>query len=181
VTQFEFVSAGLTIVLALGVARLLEGVSDSYDPARRYWLHFLWVITKLMQSAALFWSAWLTRDVPDRTFFQFLGLIATPSIFYLQVHALVTRTPEAVLDWREHFWKIRRWFFAANGLQVLVSASLNWANSESMDVRFLPLAVVLLFSIVGFFSSNERVHFAIGIVAFLNLMMGFGAFSYQNL
>ena len=180
-TQFEFVSAAVTIVLALGIARLLEGMSDSFDPKRRYGLHLLWVINKLIHSTVLLWVIWTAHGLPEQSFFQFLGMLATPSIFYLQVHALMTRTPENVLDWREHFWKIRRWFFAANGIQVLVSSCLILMSSSLLEPRYIPVAGVFLFSIVGYFSSNERVHYVIGILTLLNLVVGVGGFTYQGL
>jgi hypothetical protein len=56
----------------------------------------------------------------------------------LKRQALLPRTPEAVLDWHKHFWKIRRWFLAANGIQVLVSWSHIFVSSNRHGTAALP-------------------------------------------
>ena len=107
-TQFEFVGIGISLVIGLAIARLLEGVRDSFDPTRRYWLHSLWVVNKLLNAILIFWAGWIYRGVESWNFVDFLVLIAAPGIVFLQAHALVTARPDAVTDWRSHFWSIRR-------------------------------------------------------------------------
>ena len=64
-SEFEFISVGVSIVLALSVARLLEGLRDSFDPSRRYWIHSLWLVNKLVNTLLLYWGAWVYRDLGD--------------------------------------------------------------------------------------------------------------------
>ena len=175
-TQFEFVGIGVSLVLGLAVARLLEGARDSFDPTRRYWIHALWVLTKLMNAALVFWGGWVYRDVDSWNFAEFLVLIAVPGIIFLQAHALVTPHPHAVADWRAHFWSVRRFFFVANVIQIVINFVTVYSVSDVSfpSVEAVPLALILLLSVVGAASSNERVHAVVAVLAFLNLTLGFG-------
>ena len=180
-SQFEYIGVGISIVIALSVARLLEGLHDSFDPTRRYWIHSLWVVNKLMNSALLFWSGWVYRGVEVWTFIDFLLVVSGPGVLFLQVHTLLTAHPEKVSDWSSHFWEVRRWFFSANVLLVALSALNLYVVSETMfpSPEAIPLGIILLFSAAGIFSASERLHGVIAVVAFVNLGLGFGAIFLQ--
>lgn len=175
-TRFEFVGIGVSLVLGLAVARLLEGARDSFDPKRRYWIHALWVVTKLMNSALVFWGGWVYRDVESWNFVEFLILIAVPGIIFPQAHALVTTHPHAVTDWRAPFWSIRRFFFVANVIQIVVNFVTVYFISgvPFPSVEAAPLTMIFLLSVVGAASTSERVHAVVAVLAFLNLTLGFG-------
>jgi hypothetical protein len=175
-TQFEFIGIGISLVIGLCIARLLEGTRDSFDPTRRYWIHSLWVVNKLMNATLIFWAGWIYRDVESWNFIDFLVLISAPGLVFLQAHALVTARPDAVTDWRSHFWKIRRFFFTANVLQLLVNFCSVYVITgiEFPSPEAVPLTLILLLSMLGVASANERVHGFIAVVAFLNLTLGFG-------
>jgi hypothetical protein len=177
VTQFEYNSIGVSIVLALSVARLLEGLRDSFDPTRRYWIHALWVIGKLLNTAHYFWAGWIYRnDVEGWNFAAFLGLVVPPGIIFLQVHALLTAHPDGVTDWRTHFWQVRRWFFAANAALPVLNSLLVYVviGRKFPSAEAAPLAVTLVVSILGLASSNERLHVAIALLYLLSLGLGLG-------
>ncbi len=176
-SQFEFVLVGSSMVIALAVARLLEGTRDSFEPGRRYWLHASWVVIKLMNSVMIFWGAWAYGMGDDAySFVDFLIVVGAPGVLYLQAHALIGPRPDSVPDWRAHFWKIRRWFFAANvALIALVGATIYVVGDTPFpSIDAVPIAVILTFSALGVASSNERLHGAIAVVALLNLTLGFG-------
>jgi hypothetical protein len=180
-TQFEFVGIGVSLVVGLAVARLLEGTRDTFDPARRFWIHALWVVNKLMNATLIFWAGWVYRDVESWNFIDFLVLLAAPGIVFLQAHALVTAHPHSIPDWRTHFWSIRQFFFAANVVQILVTFATVYLISgvPFPSVETVPLTVVLLFSVIGTVSTSERTHAAIAVVSFLNLTLGFGVLFVQ--
>jgi hypothetical protein len=180
-TQFEFVGVGVSLIVGLCFARLLDGTRDSFDPNRRYWIHSIWVVNKLMNAALLFWAGWVYRDVDSWSFTDFIVLIAAPGILYLQAHALVTANPQTITDWRTHYWSIRPFFFTANVLMLVVNFVSVYIIS---DVPFpspetIPLTLILLLSILGVASSNERIHAVIATFAFLNLILGFGVLFAQ--
>ncbi len=62
---------------------------------------------------------------------------------------------------------------------ALFSFNLGYMDGVAFpNPQYAPVTIVLLFSIVGFASSNERVHGAIGIVAFVNMLGGFGTLMF---
>jgi len=180
-TQFEFIGVGVSLVVGLAIARLLEGVRDSFDPQRRFWIHSLWVVNKLMNATLLFWAGWIYREVESWNFIDFLALLVPPGIVFLQAHALVTANPHAITDWRAHYWSIRRFFFGANVVQILFNFVSVYLIS---DVSFpspeaVPLALILCLSVVGALTESERAHAVIAVVAFMNLTLGFGSLFLQ--
>ena len=51
-TQFEFISVAVSIVLALSMARLLTAVPHFLATGRRYWVHGLWAAVLLSMHLA---------------------------------------------------------------------------------------------------------------------------------
>jgi hypothetical protein len=177
VTHFEFLSIAVSIVLGLSIARLLEGLRDTFDSTRRYWIHAVWVVGKLINALIIFWGTWMIRDeVETWNFAQFVISLGPPGIIYLQAHTLVTAHPDQVTDWRRHFCQIRRWLFGANALLPLYNAFALYvlAGREFPSAELGPLIAVLLLSVLGFAYSNERLHGAIAILYFVSLSVGFG-------
>ena len=43
-TLFEYLTVAVSIVLALGVVRLIEGLGPASEATRRYWVHFVYVV-----------------------------------------------------------------------------------------------------------------------------------------
>ena len=175
-TQFEYITIGVSIVLALAVARILEGLRDSFDPSRRYPIHALWVVSKLLNTLIYFWAGWLYRGAIERwNFATFLVYVLPPALLFLQVHTLLTAHPDAVADWRSHFWRIRRWFFAVNAALALLTSLLVLVVVGSREVAVAALlALNLLVSIAGFASAGERLHRVLAIAYLLILSLGLG-------
>ena len=94
-TQFEFVAGGVAIVLALSVARLLDGLRPAFERERRYGLYAAWVVIKLMNVPMMYWGGWVNR-AGERDILEFVMLLVMPAILYLQASALVPSEPERV-------------------------------------------------------------------------------------
>ena len=166
-SEFEFLFTGISIVLALAVARLLEGLRDCFDRTRRFWIHYLWVVNRLMVALASFWSLFDDRGRTDMSFLLFQSLVTAPAILFLQASALITAHPEAVPDWNDHFWTVRRWFFGSNLLMSLGGPfALAYLGAAGVGY-FAPLAAAILLSIIGYSTSNERVHGVLVVVSIL--------------
>ena len=48
---FEHVAVAFSMVLSFGVVRLLDGLRPALVPGRRYWVHALWLVQKLLNHA----------------------------------------------------------------------------------------------------------------------------------
>src|SRR2546426_9937193 len=109
---FEYVAVGFSMVLSLGVVRLLDGLRPALVPGRRYWVHAPWLVQKLLNHAIYWWIFGSLREGVTWTLASFLWVLLVPGLLFLQATALVTTNPSAIASWRDHFFDIRRGFFS---------------------------------------------------------------------
>ena len=174
-SEFEVVLTSYSLVVALVIARLLEGLRDSFSRDRRYWIHCAWVINRLLLVVAGLLISFQARNRVDADAFLLLIIIASPSIVFLQANALVTSQPHQIEDWKKHYWSVKGWFFGANVLYVVtVFLQSTYGLAAELDGirRYLPPAIGLTLSIVGVRSSSERIHGALAVVGLLNALAG---------
>lgn len=182
-TLFEYISVAVSLVLSLCVVRLLDGLRFAATRKRRYWVHLLWVITKLLNCAIFWWLLWAARDSAPWNFATFMWVLLFPGTLYLQCTALVTTTPGEILVWRDHFYSIRRWFFTMNLVIVgyaLLSSEI-FLSAPLLDPSRAPMAALLLLNVLGVFSASPRLHGLIAVIAFLTNVLGFGAAFFEPL
>ena len=180
-TQFEYLTIGISILIGLSVARLLDGLRDALDPDRRYWIHIVWVMNKLLHVIGLFWYAWVSRDAGGaRSLGEYLVIVSPVALVYLQINALLTTRPDAIRDWRSHFFEIRRWFF---GIGLLFAPIGIYSVSVIEEFSLLSpgnaaLAVGFVYNLVGMLSASERVHGVIATLAAASLTLGLLGLSF---
>ena len=85
-TQFEFISVAVSIVLALSAARLLTAIPHVLAPGRRYWIHALWSVLLLLMHLSFWWAIWIYREIDPWTFRGFVAVMLTPAFLYLTVN-----------------------------------------------------------------------------------------------
>ena len=112
-TLFEYISVAFSIVLLLGAASLLGALRRIFAEGRRYWVHATWVVTVLFLHAVVWWSLWSFGAVESWTLPSFLLVLLQPVSLYLIASLLVGDEPATTESWRAHFFRIRRWLFAA--------------------------------------------------------------------
>ncbi len=76
-TFFEYITVAISLVLALAVARTVDGVRSSLTTDRRYWVHAVWVAIKLTNPMSFWWFIWRYRDVETWNFVAFALTLAT--------------------------------------------------------------------------------------------------------
>ncbi len=182
-TLFEYISVAISIVLALAIARTIDGLRSSLATDRRYWVHAAWVAVKLTNPITFWWAIWGYRDVATWNIVSFILVVAWPVVLYLQVTGLVTRQPELITDWRVHFYSQRRWFFGTNICLVLLAMGLAQLLSESAFAYPFGIArlVILGYSIVGIATDNAKAHGIIVVGAAINLVLGYWAPAFTPL
>ena len=65
-SDFEYASVVVSIVLALGIADILRFLGDTVrEPGacRVYWVHFLWILVLLSLHIEFWWRMWNFRHV----------------------------------------------------------------------------------------------------------------------
>jgi len=161
-TLFEYMSVAVSLIAALAFAEGLRGLHSALMPDRRYIIHALWLIQKLLAPATFWWAMWGFRNANDYwNFGTYFMTLSIPALLYLQIASLVGDTPYQVKNWRIHFYDQRKWFFGINIL-LCILAVIAWSGIFSaFAIRILPTAVYLaliLLSIIGYFTDNPKVH-----------------------
>lgn len=118
-TQFEYLSVAVSIVLSLSVAHILVNIRAVFSPERRYWVHAVWVVIALFTHLLIWWGFWSYREVESWNLATFTMLLVNPGILFVGSAALVLENPDS--DWDSHFFRVRRSFFTAFGCIPAVS------------------------------------------------------------
>jgi cell division protein FtsW (lipid II flippase) len=118
---FSYLVVLTSIVLGLGVTRLVGGFGNLMQTRRRkqmYWVHTLWMLNLLLTMTIVWWVAYRWRAQQHWTFFLFLWLILSPTILYLISALLFPDSDEArtVTDWQSYYYENHRDIFVLYAL-----------------------------------------------------------------
>jgi hypothetical protein len=117
-TIFEFLTVAVSIVLALGLSKLISSIPFVFDGRKRDWLHILIFVLAVLAHIVVWWRIWLLNDVTDWNILQFTLLMGSPLSLYLAATALVSSTPEQVSDWKTYLADQSRWVFSASAAVI---------------------------------------------------------------
>ncbi len=167
-TQFEFISVAVSIVLALSAARLLAALPHVLAPGRRYWIHALWSLALLFAHMDFWWSIWIYREIDPWTFTGFAVVMLTPALLFLTVSSLVSDSPTTIASWRTHFYARHRVFFSlyfATVSTIPLRQLIVLGDASAPHVEGLPALLVaalmlvgLAIPVLGIITTNERAH-----------------------
>jgi hypothetical protein len=121
-TIFEFLSVAVSIVLALTLGKLIAATPHVFAAGARDAIHAGFFLVTGFVVLAIWWFVWTLNDKATWNFLEFLLMMGSPIGLYLAAHLLVSDVPREVSNWKDHFAKIYRWFFAA----VLATVVLPW-------------------------------------------------------
>jgi hypothetical protein len=182
-TQFEFISVAVSIVLAISAARLLSALPHAMAQGKRYWIHALWCVILLAPHLGFWWAIWTYRSVDTWTFRGFASLMLTPAFLFLSVSALVSDSPATIGCWREHFYRQHRIFFS---LFLAALVSIPFRQFVVLGDAFAPISegapestVPLLFGfllipMIGIVATSERVHAILVVITTGIVLLNFG-------
>jgi hypothetical protein len=115
-SPFEYLSVLISIVLALGMTRVLAGVGEILQARTRerlYWVHLVWVVNLFLYLVLAWWIFYRWRNQQPWTFFLFVFVLISPTILFLA--SLLLFPPERALDelvdYKRHFYANHRAFF----------------------------------------------------------------------
>lgn len=178
-SAFEFIFTANTIILALVMARLLEGMRDTFDRRRRYWIHYLWVVNRLLLVFGTLVMAFENRDRTGQDALFLLLVVVPSAALFLQVNALVTTQPREIASWKEHYWGVKKWFFGTNVFYLLSVFVLtthfllnDYGPAVTIPQRYAVPTIGIVLSIIGYNSTSERVHGLLAVVSILILAVG---------
>lgn len=167
---FEYAMVMVSIVLALGVAQLLGGISELVRSPHAYLAHTFWVLALFFYHVLLWWAMWDLRRIDNWTFLAFMYLILGPTLLFFATNLLLPRTATESTDWETHFFSVRLWFFMAMTATVIWGISVTWLVGNvplNHPYRIAQLGR-LLFFVAGMITVKKRVQIwiAIGYVVY---------------
>jgi hypothetical protein len=177
---FSYVSGLTTVVLALGIARLLIGVGklmERRSQVQLYWVHLMWVANIFLFLSMQWWILFLWQSWTTWNFFLFVFLLASPTVAFLLCVMLFHDPLSEHADFKQHFFGNRRWFFTLGALLPLldlVDTTLKGFDHLVAQGIIYPITIGLVtsLSIVGAISSNEKYHKFFAVFFFV-YMLGF--------
>ncbi len=126
---FEFILVIVSLILAIGVTRLLEGfivVVRERDARQVDWVPLAWGGHLFVLVAAHWWSLWDFRNV-EWTFPAFFYLLLPPTLLYVAASLLVSgERVETQVIGAEWFERIRVPFLAVMAALILVVTFDGW-------------------------------------------------------
>jgi len=115
-SAFEYLSVLISIILALGMTRVLGGVGEMLQARSRrhiYWVHIVWIVNLFLYLVVAWWIFYRWRNQQPWTFFLFIFVLISPTILYLASLLLFPREGDIDLavDYKTHYYANHRAFF----------------------------------------------------------------------
>jgi hypothetical protein len=111
---FSYISIVPSIIIALGLTRLLTGIGkilERRNKVQNYWVHILWSINLFLFMAINWWVLFRWEPQPTWSFQLFMFLLFTPTVSFLLSVILFPDPFDEKMDFKRHFYKDNRWFF----------------------------------------------------------------------
>jgi hypothetical protein len=170
-TLFEYLAIAFSLVLSFAAMRLIGGLPYAVAPDRRYWVHLVFVCSHLFLTILAFWQFWNLRDA-TWTFPKFVLTLIPPGLIYFTACTLIPEQVSTIESWRSYFYSVRCRFFIGIVLVILAGFVISLAFAPlpfGSPVRIFQLAI-LLGSLLGAYSSSERISAALAVVYALSLL-----------
>jgi len=169
VDPFSYLSVLISIVLALGMTRVLAGVGEMLQARSRrriYWVHVVWALNLFIYLVVAWWVFYRWRSQQPWTFSLFVFVLISPTVLYLAALLLFPR--EAVsaddsINYKTHFYANHRAFF----IVLLIYGPVDVVDSLLKGVHhFFDLGPAYMISMALFLAGvttaaitrNERYH-----------------------
>jgi len=179
---FEYISVLTSIIIGLGMAQLLLGVSrliQHPEDARPYWVHLCWVVTMFVYSVFWWWWEFSLNVVEVWTFGAYLLVIFYAFLVFLMCALL---SPVNLSDhdgFEEYYYAKRGWIFGT--FLVMQFADVGVSLIKGMDyflalgvLYYIGESVIVVFSVIAIATRNKSFHafFVLALLTFL-VVQGF--------
>ena len=169
-TRFGALSS---LILALALAQALRGLSEIVTSRNRYWPHTLWLVNMVFVIVQSWWADWDYNTVEEWRFTTYLLALSAPTLAFAGVYLLVPATRSASIDWRDHFYKVKDWYFGFSIMYVLVATVVTvqvFGTPWIHPYRLVQGLLIVIFA-AGIIARNETAHRVLPLVFFAVLTM----------
>jgi len=184
---FEYVAVLTSIIIGLGMAQLLMGVTrliQHPEQARPYWVHLCWVFYMFLLTVFWWWWEFRLHLVETWTFGIYLFIVLYAFLMFLLCALLFPRDFSIYDGFKGYFYVKRKWFFGVFILSQLVDVGdsllkgMTYYDSLGTQYTVAQILIVAL-SVTAIFVRNERFH-AVFVLALLVYMFVSGFALYDT-
>lgn len=167
-SEFEYLSVLVSIILGLGVTQILSGVSRALHRRKTIPLdpvHSVWAASTFLVLILNWWVFFQAQDFQEWSFGLFLIVILWTVLYYLLAVLLYPPDMEEGEGYGDVWDGNRRWymgvFAASSGMDIV----LTWWRADLFDPPwYLPFAGhLIVLGVVGVFVASRRFHLVAGI------------------
>lgn len=143
-SDFEFLSVLISIVIGLGLTHLLAGLGRMfYFRASSVidFVHIAWTIAVFFLLVLNWWVTLLWRDISHWTFAHFFTLIIWTSTFYILALALYPPNLPTQVDYRKLYESNRTWLMSTWTIMCLLDILVTFLREGQVPEPFYLLFV----------------------------------------
>jgi hypothetical protein len=160
---FGYICVMVSILLGMGLTRLLAGIGNLVQIRRRvklYWLHTLWVLLVIVFHLHVWWSFWTMRGVTVWNYATFVFVLLGPATLVIASRIII---PELIGDRivvERHYYDTSPLFFGILSLGAawfMFLEPVMGVRSFFVPIRFLQASGVVTFACCAA-SKDRRLH-----------------------
>jgi hypothetical protein len=158
-SQFEYLSVLISIIVGLALTQLLSGAARLIQLRHRVPAHattYCWMALMFLVNTQMWWAAFERRGAADWNFFSFLLYLLMPIIGFLLSYLLVPPLDDNdTIDLSTNFAENRPWFFGLLALLPCVSMAEEAVRSGGLSANG-DTAFRVVFATVALVASRVR-------------------------
>jgi hypothetical protein len=172
-SEAELLLIGVTMVLATGLIRCVDGLYYATMSQHRYWIPQVLLWSTFIYGVSFLW-AYKNNLSADPTYMMFASSIAVASTFVLRARILASSNPEQIEDWAGHFDKSARPYFVLAFLTSICSLVATWAANEStgFDYQSIPFWIGAGLNATGAISEKVWVRGTVAVTHLTLVLLG---------
>ncbi|HVT33585.1 MAG TPA: hypothetical protein VHE32_13120 [Rhodanobacteraceae bacterium] len=174
-SEFEYITVLLSIIIGLGVTQLLSGVARLIRDGRALgggWWIFIIVATLLLADLQVWWVSFGWRQIEEWTFFGYVAFLILPILLYLLSYLVLPSDLHLDGDaLARAFIAKRKPFFLLMMLIAPASFFQQWmlAGGIRPDLDSAMRLLWIVLAVPGFVSSRIAVQAAVAVASFVLL------------
>ena len=160
-SDFEFMSVLVSIVIGLGLTHLLSGLGRAYhfrNINKMDAVHVAWTGTVFFGLVLNWWVFLLWRDFETWTFTTFFVVIVWATLLYMLAPALYPHRESKDIDYRQSFVANRSWFLSIWAVMCAVDLITTGIREHGMpELHYIAFVSHLgLIAFLGIFIKNRK-------------------------
>ena len=135
-SEFEFVSVLMSMVVGLGIAHLLRGVAQAVHERKQSSIdsvHMAWTAAIFLNLVLNWWVLFSWRDHDVWSFTLFLSLIGWVVALYLPVVFLYPPNKPASAGWSLVYQENRQWFMGGLACMAVADVWITFLRGDLLD------------------------------------------------